>query len=184
MSKKHIFTAFAALLIVASCGKKQEVQSEPEPVEEVKAGPSINRLPEYHFTDSVQVGQRTYVYTLHREASDSLGSVRDEYGDHYVNTFYKLDIKRNGAQFYSKRFTKQTLAGKLSADFMKNGILDGFRFFRVDDGKLVFSLCVSYPESDLSSPFLLTIGPDGSSEITKDEYMDVEGGEEEESTAP
>jgi hypothetical protein len=57
---------------------------------------------------------------------------------------------------------------------MKNGILDGFRFFRVDDGKLVFSLCVSYPDSDLSSPFLLTIGPDGSATITKDELMDVE----------
>ena len=42
------------------------------------------------------------------------------------------------------------------------------------DGKLVFSLCVSYPESDLSSPFLLTIGPDGSATITKDEFMDVE----------
>ena len=39
---------------------------------------------------------------------------------------------------------------------MKNGILDGFRFNRVDNGKLVFSLCVSYPDSDLSAPFLLT----------------------------
>ena len=174
MSVKYILTAFAAALIFVSCGKKQEKPVETAPVEETKTEPSIHRLPEYHFTDSVQVGQRTYVYTLHREAVDSLGSVSDEYGDHYVNTFYTLDIKRGGSQFYSKRFTKQTLAGKLPADFMKNGILDGFRFFRVDDGKLVFSLCVSYPDSDLSSPFLLTIGPDGSSTITKDELMDVE----------
>ena len=57
---------------------------------------------------------------------------------------------------------------------MKNGILDGFRFNRVDNGKLVFSLCVSYPDSDLSAPFLLTIGPDGSSTIVEDEFMDVD----------
>ena len=67
--------------------------------------------------------------------------------------------------------------------FKKYGIIDGIRFNRAEEGKPYFNPCVSYPESDLSSPFLLTIGPDGSSTITKDEYMDVEGGEEE-STAP
>lgn len=184
MKTKQILAICALALLAASCGKKQEQPVVTEAPKEEKAGPSINRLPEYHFSDSVQVGNRTYVYTLHREALDSLGSVCDEYGDYYVNTLYKLDIKRGGSSFYRKQFTKQTLGNKLPADFLKNGILDGFRFFRVEDGKLVFSLCVSYPNSDLSQPFLLTIGPDGSSEITKDEYMDVEGGEEEESTAP
>ena len=40
------------------------------------------------------MGQRTYAYTLHRESSDSLGSLRDEFGDYYVNNFYTLNIKR------------------------------------------------------------------------------------------
>lgn len=174
MSVKHVLTALAAAVVMVSCGKKQEPQVQTEPVKEEKTGPTTNRLPEYHFKDTVRVGQRTYAYTLHREASDSLGSVRDEFGDYYVNNFYTLNIKRDGSQFYSKRFTKQTLAGRLSSDFMKNGILDGFRFNRVDNGKLVFSLCVSYPDSDLSAPFLLTIGPDGSSTIVEDEFMDVD----------
>lgn len=174
MSIKHLFALAALACLIASCGSKKEPETVAETPKEEKKVPSINRLPEYHFEDDVQVGDRTYHYTLHREAVDSLGSVCDEYGDHYVNTFYELTIRRDGKEFYHKRFTKQTLGSKLSADFRKNGILDGFRFNRAEDGKLIFSLCVSYPDSDLSTPFLLTIGPDGSSTLTEDQFMDVE----------
>ena len=71
MSVKYILTAFVAALILVSCGKKQEKPVETAPVEETKTEPSIHRLPKYHFADSVQVGQRTYVsfghsYYLHR----------------------------------------------------------------------------------------------------------------------
>lgn len=177
MDSKFVFVLFIGVFLLTGCRKKAPEQVE-EPEQPVKTGPAIHRLPEYNFTDTVRLGQQVYSYTLHREASDSLGSVCDEFGDHHVNNFYVLDVRKGGTSLFHKRFTKQTLGSVLSSDFLKNGILDGFRFYRVDSGKLVFSLCVSYPDSDLSAPFLLTVAPDGSSTIVKDEYMDVEPGEE------
>ena len=58
--------------------------------------------------------------------------------------------------------------------FKKYGIIDGMRFNRAEEGKLYFNTCVSYPESDMSRPFILNIGPDGSYMILPDDDLDEE----------
>lgn len=162
-----------ALAVVLCAGCKKEVKTEPEPVKEEKVVEQTYSLETYHYTDSVKVGAYTYAYTLHREADEALGIVVDEYDDKWVNTFYLLKVWRNGAPFFEKRFEKETLGSLLPEDFRKSGIIDGFRFTGVEDAKLCFSLCVSYPNSDMSAPFLLTIGPDGSYSMKPDEVSDV-----------
>ncbi|MBR4516678.1 MAG: DUF4738 domain-containing protein, partial [Bacteroidaceae bacterium] len=52
------------------------------------------------------------------------------------------------------------------------GIMDGMSFNHAEEGKLYFNACVSFPESDMSCPFILTIGPDGSYTITPDTSFD------------
>ena len=133
-----------------------------------------HRMKDYNLTDSVTLGSHLYVYTIHREADDSLKAVVDENGDKYVDNYYDLTVLRDGANFFRRRFTKLSFGSQLDETFRKNGILDGFRFMSAKEGKLTFGVCVSFPESDMSEPFVLTIGPDGSFTLEPDTAPDIE----------
>lgn len=133
-----------------------------------------HRMKNYDLTDSVTMGNHLFVYSIHREADDSLKVVIDENGDKFVDNFYDLTIKRDGAGFFRRRFTKLSFGSQLDETFRKNGILDGFRFISAKEGKLTFGVCVSFPESDMSEPFLLTIGPDASFTLEPDTTPDIE----------
>lgn len=135
---------------------------------------SVHRMKDYDLTDSLTMGSHVLVYTIHREADDSLKAVVDENGDKFVDNYYDLTIKRDGANFFHHRFTKLSFGSQLDESFRKNGILDGFRFMSAKEGKLTFGVCVSFPESDMSEPFVLTIGPDGSFTLEPDTAPDIE----------
>lgn len=135
---------------------------------------SVHRMKDYDLTDSVRMGNHLFVYTIHREADDSLKAVVDENGDKYLDNYYDLTILRDGAKIFSHRFTKFSFGSQLDDSFRKNGILDGFRFMLAKEGKLTFGVCVSFPESDMSEPFVLIIGPDGSFTLEPDTAPDIE----------
>ncbi len=162
----------ASMLLCACGGKKENV--EETVAETTKTEPQVHRTKEYHLQDTIRMGNNLLVYTLHRTSDESQPLVKDEYGDSHVDNLYDLKIWKNGADFFSQRFTKSTFKSLLDADFQKYGILDGFRYSRSEDGKLLFSVCVSYPDSDMSAPFVVTIGPDGSYTLKKDDVLDVE----------
>ena len=92
----------------------------------------------------------------------------------YVDNCFELTVSRAGSQFFRREFTKRSFKGHLAEGFEKNAIFDGFRFTRLEDGKLYFSVCVSYPDSDLSQPFILCVAPDGSYTIEPDNNPDFE----------
>ena len=58
--------------------------------------------------------------------------------------------------------------------------MDGLRFNHAEEGKLYFNTCVSFPDSDMTCPFILTIGPDGSFTLAPDPTF----GEEEDDEFP
>ena len=170
MKLKYLISLFAALALTACQPQSKpagEAQTEAEPV----ADP-LHRTPEFNLRDSLQVGSHQWVYTIRRQSDDTLPIVTDEEGQRHADNFYQLDISRDGSAFFSRRLTKQDFASRLSQEFRQYGILDGCRFNRYEDGKLHFTFCVSYPESDEYSPFLLIIGPDGSCAIEPDEMLD------------
>ena len=168
--KKLLILLLAATLLTA-CGR--DGRKDVQILQTQTAAPTLHRMSDYHVTDTLRVGSRVYLATLHREAKDSLGIVEDENGERYVDNFYRLTILRDEATFFDRRFTKKDFASLLNADFRRNGILDGFRFRNSQDGKLFFSVCVSYPESDMTTPFVLAIGPDGSYTIEADNALDM-----------
>ncbi len=168
----YFLAGMLALISLSAChsDKKSNIIVEyPEAHE-----PQEHRMPDYNYSDTVKVGSHQYVYTIHREADKSLPKVTDEMGDTYLDNFYQLIIERDNVAFFERRFQKKDLKPYLSRDFQVNGILDGFRFVSISDGRLLFGLCVSFPESDMSSPFVLSIGPDASFAIEADDVMDVE----------
>ena len=168
--KKHLFYSlftvqFSLFISLASCTpQKTETQvtteTEEEPIEEVR-----NLLP-YSHTDTLMQGSHMVIYTIISQPDDELPLVVDDDGTKFKDNRFSLEITKDEQTLFSRNFTKADFKSMLSKDFQDCGIMDGMRFNRAEDGKLYFNTCVSYPESDMSCPFILTIGPDGSYTIT------------------
>lgn len=171
-SRRLLYICLFALAFCACNDKKGQTDEQGYATAEQQAGE--HRMKDYNLTDSVALGSHLYVYTIHREADDSLTAVVDENGDKFVDNYYDLTILKDGRDFFCRRFTKSSFASQLDDSFRKNGILDGFRFMTAKEGMLIFGVCVSYPESDMSTPFLLTIGLDGSFTLEPDTTPDIE----------
>ncbi|MBR4645252.1 MAG: DUF4738 domain-containing protein [Bacteroidaceae bacterium] len=170
--KKSLYLCLL-LFSFCSCGDKKG-QSDEQITSTTEQQAGEHRMKNYDFTDSVTLGSHLYVYTIHREADDSLRVVVDENGDKFVDNYYDLTILKDGREFFRHRFTKISFGSQLDDNFRKNGILDGFRFMSAKEGMLTFGACVSFPESDMSEPFVLTIGTDGSFTLEPDTAPDIE----------
>ncbi len=172
--KTLMLLTLAALLSAACNNKKTEKDSWVAPKHE-----SVTRqMPDLQLTDSVRAAGCLYVYDICRVACDSLPMVKDDMDDYYRDNTIRVTLHRDGAVYFDKTFTKATFASSISKDFYENAILDGIRFLRVEVGQgLVFSFAVSYPESDMSVPFLMTITDTGSYSFVKDENLDREEGD-------
>lgn len=159
--------------VFCSCGDNKD-QKDGQNTLTTEQQASVHRMKDYDLTDSVTMGNHLFVYTIHREADDSLKAVVDENGDKYVDNYYDLTILRDGTSFFRRRFNKLSFGNQLDESFRKNGILDGFRYMSAKEGMLTFGVCVSFPESDMSEPFVLTVGPDGSFTLEPDTTPDIE----------
>ena len=177
MKTRKFLTICLLLSVFCSCGKKNG-QTTDRISQNDEPQTSEHRMNVYNHTDSVELGSHLYVCTIHREADDSLQVVVDENGDKFIDNFYDLTVIKDGREFFRRRFTKASFGSQLDDNFRKNGILDGFRFISAQEGKLFFGICVSFPESDMLTPFVLTIGPDGSFSLEPDTTPDIEEAED------
>ena len=172
--KKNFYFYFLLLtsLLLFSCGskeKKQDVWVAPE--HEVVT----RQMPELELTDSVESSGHMYVYNILRTPCDSLDKVKDDMDDLYFDNTIRLTLHRDGAVYFDRTFTKATFAQSIDKGFYENAILDGIRFLRAEPGQgLVFSFAVSYPDSDMSVPFIMTITNQGTYSFVKDENLDHE----------
>lgn len=162
-------------LTLASCDNKDTKKDAwVAPEHEVVT----RKMPDLQLTDSVSVGSRQYVYDILRTPCDSLQKVKDDMGDLYLDNTIRLTLRRDGATYFDHTFTKATFARDIDKDFYGNAILDGIRFLRAEPGQgLIFSFAVSYPDSDMSVPFLMTIADNGTFTFVKDENLDREEGD-------
>lgn len=161
--------------VLSSCGnskKKEDVWVAPE-------HESVTReMPELHVLDSTKTGNHRYTYEILRTATDSLPKVKDDMDDFYRDNTIRLTLWRDGAKYFDKTFTKAVFASSIDEPFYQNAILDGIRFLQAEPGQgLTFSFAVSYPESDMSMPFLLTVTDQGTFSFVKDDNLDVEKGD-------
>lgn len=174
---KHLFSfspfyLFSFLLLLSSCGPKQAETSGTQQTEQNADEP--HRLPDYTYTDSLMQGSHKLVYTITSHPDETLPEVVDEDGVRYKDNRFSLLILKDGNTLFKRSFTKADFFGSIGKEFQKYGIMDGLRFNRAEEGKLYFNTCVSLPDSDMSCPFILTIGPDGSYSITPDTTVDDE----------
>lgn len=165
--KPYLTILFSSLLIChASCSpQKTDTKQSAEAEQAVN---EVRSLPGYAYTDSLMQGSHKVVYFITSQADSSLKVIVDEDGAKYADNRWNLTIQKDGKQLFDRSFTKADFKSQLPEDFQRLGIMDGMRFNHAEEGKLYFNTCVSFPESDMSCPFLLTIGPDGSYTITPD----------------
>ncbi len=154
------------LVFLASCGPQKIEQEGSDQTDQDNDG--VWELPDYAYTDSLMQGSHKVVYTITSQPDEELPEVVDEDGVKYRDNRFNLLIVKDGRTLFEHSFTKADFKSKLSEDFQKYGIMDGLRYNHAEEGKLYFNTCVSFPESDMSCPFLLIIGPDGSYTITPD----------------
>lgn len=164
------------ILLFSSCEQQQKKKKETAEttVQTEETIDKVRSLSDYAYTDSLMQGSHTVVYSITSKADDELPTVVDEDGVTYKDNRFCLEITKDNSQFFNRSFTKADFSNMLSKEFQTYGIMDGMRFIRTEEGKLFFSACVSYPDSDMSCPFILTIGPDGSYTIAPDTSIDDE----------
>lgn len=174
--KKQLIPLLLLSFVLGACNQKsQSADSAPE-VGKAKAEAEniLHRLPTLHVEDTVTSGSNVYALMINREACDSLGIVTDDMGYRFADNLLEISVKKNGAVLFKRTFKKKDFLHLLDAEFAKHSILDGCRFLQVHEGMVTFSLAVSYPDSDMSRPFKLNIGPDGSYMIVKNDDLEEE----------
>ncbi len=174
--KKQLISLLMFSLVLCACNKKTQSTESATTNEKPKteAENILHRLPTLHVEDTVKSGSNVYALMINREACDSLGIVTDEMGYRFADNLLKISVKKNGSVLFARTFKKKDFMHLLDAEFAKHSILDGCRFLQVHEGMVSFSLAVSYPDSDMSRPFKLNIGPDGSYMIVKNDDMEEE----------
>lgn len=165
---RRMLILLLSVSIMTGCKDKTVPQETAEKKQETRLS---RQLPDLHTTDTCHAGNHEYTYTIDRISNDSLGYVIDEFGDKFSATTLTIGVARDGKSIFRHTFTKESFKEYLTEDFLDNSIVDGCRFIRVKEGNVYFELAVSYPDSDMSQPFLLTIAADGSYRVSKDDSL-------------
>jgi len=131
------------------------------------------QIPCRNYSAEVKVGQTRYTYDIVREVNDTLPLVTGDDGERYADNYIRLRVNREGKEIFNKVFTKNHFRSYMEKGFISHAILEGMAFDKADGNNLRFATSVSYPASDIYIPLSITISPDGSYQITKDEVLDT-----------
>ena len=174
--------AAAVLLTFSSCSScsKQEVEEtdyetmRKEMIQQQRDEQhTVNRMGSFEFTDSLTEGGHRYQYTIQRMPDDSLGIVTDSEGFRTVDNAIVLKVKRDGAQFFSRRFTRQAFRAGIAKEEFQHYVLMNLVFDRITPQGPKFVASVGEAETDeLFVQFALTVGLDGSVEIMRHEMFE------------
>ena len=166
-----LMLALLSVVCVSCKNKNDNAEASVAAVSEEAPLPSGKTLP-LTIDRKTKADGHDYHYIINREPVEN--TVEDEDGNIFYDNEISILVERDGKQIYKRSFTRENFLSMLDEGFRQYGILDGCRFVKIGQGNVVFSLCVSYPESDLFTPFLLTVHPDGSGSFSPDNTLDVD----------
>lgn len=163
---------------LAGCGKKKtlkdvtdtEMRSAYQLTEDRKSG--VIKMDSSSRQGDVQLNGINYRYVIKRMPDESLPKATDDDGNSYVDNRIELDIFSGNRKFFSRVFLKSNFSGMVDSSFVKKGILEGLVFDKVKDGKMDFSVSISYPQTDMYQSLMIEISENGGMAVKKDESMD------------
>lgn len=180
-AKMWMLPAVLMVALMSSCGEKKneektiEQQEKERVVQERDAKKDIIRMGDYEFVDSLKENGHRYEYKIERVADDSLGVVTDEEGYRTADNAITLTIKRDGAQMFSKRYTRRAFKIGISDEDFKQYVLMNMVYDRMTTSGMQFLVSLGVGSADdMFVQFSLTVGADGSTNIVSREVFDDE----------
>lgn len=164
----------AAMTLCAGCGNNRpEAASGYSEYEKPDTVNAIQKMKDYHYSAEITVGGVPYAYDIVREVNDTLPTVTGDDGGRYADNYIRLRVNRQGQQIFNKVFLKQHFKDFIDAGFLSKAVLEGMAFDRVEGDRLRFAASICYPGTDIYIPMSITIAPDGSFQMAKDEILDT-----------
>lgn len=168
------FLLFCAVL--SSCGNKSKAQVEDEEFNTFERSEDnhsdVIELNQFHVTDSIQMNGHKYTYTINRIPLDSV-VVADEDGYKSRDNNIELTILQDGAPFFQRRFSRSAFHIRVDENYYRQCILLGMNFDRVTEYGLRFVASIGKgSDSEDYKPYSVTVGTDGSTNITEHDLYD------------
>ncbi|MDY5813599.1 MAG: DUF4738 domain-containing protein [Bacteroides sp.] len=110
---------------------------------------------------TLQLGGTTLRSQVERRPEADLPQVKGTQGEAYMDNSITLTLSRGGNTLLVRRFVKADFASVVDAEFLKQSILEGLVFDRVEPRGLRYAGSVCYPGTDLYMPFAIWVSADG-----------------------
>lgn len=171
-----VLTVSLIMLGVISCSpsnKSLEEQTDSLLYYDETMDNGIIRMNSIKYSDSIKTNTNCYLYQIERQPDSTLPNVKDQYSELvYLDNRIDVHILKNGKEFFRHSFVKSDFKSFLDEGFMKYGILEGFVFDRTTGNSLRFATSVSFPQSDMYIPLIVTINNQGQYDIQRDNIME------------
>ena len=164
--------------VLSGCGSKNKAQAEEEeystPERPEDNHNTIIELNKFHVTESVQMNGHTYDYTIDRIPLDSV-IITDEEGYKTRDNNIELTILQDGAPFFQRRFSRSAFHIHVDENYYHQCILLGMNFDRITEYGLRFVASIGKgSDSEDYKPYSVTVGADGSTNITEHDLYDAD----------
>lgn len=181
--KRINYILMTALVAGVLCGcaekKKSNIIIAPKPVAKNPNKPT-QKMSNYEQAREIEWLGSTYKVVVKRECDPSLPIVQlDENNKYYDNKITVRILRKDGTEFFNRSFTKAAFEGYLDAHTQEQGALLGIVYVKAEGDKLCFAASVGSPDvtSDEYVPLVLKISRMGAVAISKDQLLDTDGDE-------
>ena len=183
--KKISYLTVVALLALCGCGGGGEQKEEAvrDSVKTEAADVPVAELSEhYEITRDARLGDHNYKITINIDADHSLPTVKDQNGREYFDNKVSVRITRDGADFFSRVFTKDSFADFIPAKALAGYILNGMNFYEEKSTarRLCLTAQVGEPGAGEGPAFIVEVpAAGGACSIVVDREQDTNGQREE-----
>ena len=163
----YFFIAFAMFIFTACKSEKKNTEEEQKrifQVERVSENTELQQMQVSHIQQDITCKGKKYLLSVSREPNKNLPQVKSDMGLFLDNQISVKILRENGTKLFEKVFTKSDFATYLSEEYLLRSVLEGIVF---DDEKtseknvLTLAASVSYPMTDLYTPFTIVISDAG-----------------------
>lgn len=161
---------------IVACGGKKNSDADADDMaalqEAIDNTNTIVELSEYRDSGTVSMGGHQYTYTIERLPLDSV-IVTDEDGYKSRDNSILLTVQRDGASFFQRRFTRSAFHIRVDEGYYQQCILLGMNFDRTTEYGIRFVASIGKgSDSEFYKPYSVTVGLDGSTNITEHDLYD------------
>ncbi len=158
------------LALLASCAEKKKTNDIIAPKPVVKAPAAPVKMQPFDHTESVEWGGSKYTVSIRRSVDEGSPVFTDETGGKYYDNNITLSVKSpDGAEIFSRQFSKSSFSQFVDAAYIEKSTLLGIAVDRVAGDRLVFVASVGCPDqlSDDFVPVTLSLDKNGGMTMKK-----------------